>query len=268
LQKNIFSNNEAAEANNKFMKFTQIKVKKDNITFENSTNKSSHEESKSNTNSKITENKNFEIKKKNINIDNSKYKNSVENLRGVELNKTFYYILKNKISSNTKNSDKLYSKNEFCKKYCGEKLFKNLDLNQRFQIKKTGEAIIHNHVCPLFKNKINKIRTNSVPFSYRELRKNSVEKDLTLLDLSLAVNKAKSIVTPRKATKTSSQIKENSCKILNITKNSNNKSVRAENENNDYCNQDFTNFVEYNKIKNRTIVLKLFKIPNILIYNY
>lgn len=263
----MFSNKEAPDTKNNFMnfmKYTPIKVKKDIITFENSTNKSLNEEGKSNKDLNKIELKKTELQRKDSNQDNSKYKFSGDTLKGVELNKTYYYILKNKLSSNKKNIDKLYSQNDFCKKYCGEKLFMNLDLNQRFYIKKTGEVIIHNQGCPLYQKKANSNRTKSVPMSHREQRKNSIERDLTLLNLSLAVVSGNSINPSSKTPKASSQIKVNSSKIPIPNKDSPIKSVRKErgfiqvkkefNNNNENCNQDFIKFEEYKKIKNRTIV--------------
>lgn len=264
----MFSNKESQNNNNNlinFMKCTPIKVKRDNnFTFESSTIKSSVEARKNETYKRKEYKKNAELDKNITKDQNSNYKYSGDSLKGVELNKTFFSILKNKIFSNKKNKDKIYYQNEFCKKYCGEKLFKNLDLNQRYYIKKSGESIIHNQGCPLFKIKPKKARTNSNPMSYRELRKNSVEKDLTLLDLSLAVNRASSIVSNIKTTRASSQTKDKLFKIPNNknNKNTQNESIRREYEikvqknstNNDNSNSDLINSVEFNKIKNRTIV--------------
>jgi len=126
-----------------------------------------------------------------------------ESLKEVELNKTFYSILKNKINISNKENNtpkNFLSQNQFCKKFCGEKLFKNLDLNQnqRFYLKKTSEGILHIQGCPLFKKKSTQVRTKSQHMSYREQRKSSVEKDFTLLDLSLVAVREKSLLISKK----------------------------------------------------------------------
>lgn len=101
----------------------------------------------------------------------------------------------NKISEkNNNNEDELYKQKEFCKKFCGEKLFKDLDLNQRFYLKKTGEVHIHAENCKLFKRHPKEIKKSSVPLKFREKRKTEVEKNLSLLDFSLAGVRSKSFM--------------------------------------------------------------------------
>jgi len=250
------------------MEYTPIKVRKGSITCENSTNKSIKKENRSGTkDTKKTERKKSEfISKDLLYQEDTKYKYSGDSLKGVELNKTFFSIIKNKIISNKKiTGDKLYFQNEICKKFCGEKLFKTLDLNQRFYLKKTGEAIIHNQGCPLYMKKANPIRNKSVPMTHREQRKNSIEKDYTLLNLSLAVVKGNSIKTPSQTPKASSTINDNSNKIPFLGKDIPTKTLQIgkqniqvkKNHNNNYenSNENFIKFVEYNKLQNRTIVI-------------
>ena len=119
-----------------------------------------------------------------------KYQYSGDSITGVGLNKTFFSIKKsNMMMSNVSNKEKFnfIREKEFCKKNCGEKLFKNLDLNQRFYLKKNGFPEIHNKNCTFFRKKINSTKNESISSSFREKRKIKVEKDLTLLRLSLSI---------------------------------------------------------------------------------
>ena len=97
----------------------------------------------------------------------------------MDSNKSFLSKRKNTISKISETDD-IYLQKEFCQKYCGEKLFKDLYLNQRFYLKKSGEVHFHDENCKLFKRKSKEFK-NSSTVTFREKRKNEVEKNLSLL---------------------------------------------------------------------------------------
>jgi len=188
---NINNNNNNSELKNESkdsINLNQIKVKKRNDLTQEKLKQFNQNEGKN----ILNDNANLKKKDKIYYIKNCRY--SGEALKGVELNRTFYSILKNKISKNMENTENIYSPNEFCLKFCGEKLFKNLDLNQRFSLKKSGKLLFHNKLCPFYSAYKKHERTNSIPISFREKRKISLEKDLTFVYLSGALARANSII--------------------------------------------------------------------------
>jgi hypothetical protein len=103
-------------------------------------------------------------------------------------------ILKNLQVKSKSKTEEIYLQSEYCQKYCGEKLFKDLDLNQRFYLKKSGDIHMHHENCKLFKRKSKEIKNSSIPIKFREIRKSEVEKNSSLLDFSLAGVRSKSLI--------------------------------------------------------------------------
>lgn len=108
----------------------------------------------------------------------------------LKLNRTFFKIRnKNFIErhkENEKLENKIYLEKEYCRKNCRDKLFKNLDLDQRYYLNK--EIInLHCENCPIYLRENANNRSSSMPTSYREKRKNNYsQKEETLLNISLA----------------------------------------------------------------------------------
>jgi hypothetical protein len=88
---------------------------------------------------------------------------------GVKLNRTFFAIRQKNENERAKNN--ISWEAEYCRKNCGEKLFKNLDLNQRYYINKVKKVNLHSENCPIYINENLQIRSSSIPTSYREKRK-------------------------------------------------------------------------------------------------
>ena len=97
--------------------------------------------------------------------------------------------------------EELKNQRDFCKKNCGEKLFKNLDLSQRFYLKKNKQNQIHHEKCFLFKRKIlvkKESNNTSTPLKFREKRRSEVEKNISLLDFSLIGMRSNSVFEDNK----------------------------------------------------------------------
>lgn len=139
----------------------------------------------------------FSTKNGNTNSPNNStaknFNNNNTSLKKESSNKSFFTKRKSVISKLSENDD-IYKQKEFCKKFCGEKLFKDLDLNQRFYLKKSGEVHIHNENCKFFKRQSKQNKNSSIPTKFREKRKSEVEKNLSLLDFSLAGVRSKSLM--------------------------------------------------------------------------
>lgn len=194
--------------------------------------------------------------------DNNKNKHSLDTGKaedGIKMS-----VKKKKLNNtNSMGKEPIYQQNEYCKKYCGEKLFKNLGLNQRFYIRNNGDNMLHNVGCVFYNIKSSQSRTKSVSTSYREKRKISVEKDMALLDLSLAVIKSTSVMNSSKKIKNPNLNYEK----INNDKIKNSKTlckISYANFNNNECNNpqnesispsknlSFIKFVEENKIKDKS----------------
>jgi hypothetical protein len=109
----------------------------------------------------------------------------------VKLNRVYFKTRSKNIIERQKEFEKIenrhYLENEFCRRNCRDKLFKNIDLDQRYYLKK--EIInLHCENCPLNLKDSHNIRTSSIPTSFREKRKsnNNTLKDETLLNISMA----------------------------------------------------------------------------------
>jgi hypothetical protein len=107
--------------------------------------------------------------------------------------------------------NKHYLDNEYCRRNCRDKLFKNLDLDQRYYLNK--EIInLHCENCPINFKENNNIKTSSIPTSFRDKRKinNNTLKDETLLNISMA----KSTTNGKSNVSNKSPNRENENKIL------------------------------------------------------
>lgn len=144
-----------------------------------------------NNRSNITTNSIFPLKNLK-NLNNSDANNSLNIqlntkgslVTGVKLNRTFFAIRQKKEIEMAKNNSSLDS--DFCKKNCGERLFKNLDLSQRYYLNKGNKINVHSEDCPIFIRENLQARNSSIPTSHREKRKmNTVNnKDEMILNVS------------------------------------------------------------------------------------
>jgi hypothetical protein len=133
--------------------------------------------------SNITTNSTFPLKNLK-NLNNTDANNSLNlqlNTRGslvtgVKLNRTFFAIRHKKEKEMAKDNSKLES--DYCRKNCGEKLFKNLDLNQRYYLNKGNKVNIHSENCPIFIKENNQERISSIPSSHREKRRMTIQNSL------------------------------------------------------------------------------------------
>jgi len=116
---------------------------------------------------------------------NIQYNSQKGLVRGVKLNRTFFAIRHKKEIDMAKNNT--YLKTDFCKKNCGEKLFKNLDLSQRYYLNKGNTVNMHSVNCPINLKENLHIRSTSIPTSHREKRKININNnDDSILNVSFA----------------------------------------------------------------------------------
>ena len=88
---------------------------------------------------------------------------------GVKLNRTFFAI-RQKIELE-RSKDNSVIESDYCRKHCGERLFKNLDLSQRYYLNKGNKINVHSENCPIYIRENHQARGSSIPTSHREKRK-------------------------------------------------------------------------------------------------
>lgn len=145
-----------------------------------------------NNRSNVNSDGNFPLKNLK-NLNNSDANNSLNlqlNIKsslvtGVKLNRTFFSIRQKKEIERAKDSSSYEA--DYCRKHCGERLFKNLDLSQRYYLNKGNRINLHSENCPIYIRESLQARSSSIPTSHREKRKmNSVTtKDEVILNASI-----------------------------------------------------------------------------------
>jgi hypothetical protein len=107
---------------------------------------------------------------------------------GVKLNRTFFAI-KNKRNKEIV-SKNLNTEDDYCKKHCGEKLFKNLDLSQRYYLKRSNVPKLHSEKCPIYLRENLQSRCSYLPSSHKEKRRLNTLKNKDDSHLNISISKS------------------------------------------------------------------------------
>lgn len=110
-------------------------------------------------------------------------------INGVKLNRTFFSIRNKKMKEIAEKNtpDYNYADYDYCRKNCREKLFKDLDLNQRYYLNKANVQNLHSENCPVYIKETMQNKGSPNQTTLKNKRKNqNNSKDDTLLNVSLA----------------------------------------------------------------------------------